>query len=680
MKRRRELPPVAPFRRAADIVAQAGRLLRPKAPVTVSQWAIENLGYDDEVLPWQTEIMDALGDGGDVDLMGPAQAGKSEIGLAWWGWSIDHSPADFMICQPDKAMMQDFVVRRLEPTVEKTPALRGALLDRPGSDNIFMKRFGGMISSHIWPVAAQFRARPVPRGWLDDFDQIPDDIEGQGSAHSLMASRQTWFEGRSGTFTSSSPAAGTSLVREGGGIEARVAGGTLERLAPTCPSCGERFVIDFEKHLHFDRTGTPEAAEASAEVHCPSNGCILKPADRQKLLASCKALPNGGFIADVPHAKRRSFAVDGLMNIRSWGSIAKRIREAEIAWETRQDESELKTVWNTVGGKNYRSRLAGEKKLEAADLKVRIEQDWQKGTVPPGVKVLVSSVDVQGNRFEVKTVGFGEGLESWLVDRYAITVFGEGAAAVPIDPATCPEHWSVLTTKVVQRRYPMADDPSVTMPVLTTAVDTHGEKGVTQNAAAWWRSATALGIKKDRITLVRGGPPSQRWAVIGTWLDVKKSGTGPNKRTGVRLWNVNTSMLKSMWMARLRRTVPGPGYVHIPNGYAEAYLEELTAEELKGGKWVKIRPRNETLDLVVYAAAAIMRPPYAQTRGDMNWVPLEFRAPDVAPRPASSRVVAADIAAAPPPPVEPIKKGRRKAPPVNQFTGRRSGGFLQRRV
>jgi phage terminase large subunit GpA-like protein len=679
VRRRKELPPVASFRRAGSILAHAARLLRPKSPITVSEWAVKHTGYDVDVLPWQTEPMDALGAGGDVDLMGPAQAGKSEIGLAWWGWTIDHSPADFLICQPDKAMMQDFVIRRQEPMVNKTQVLKDALLDKAGADNIFMKRFGGMISSHIWPVAAQFRARPVPRGWLDDYDQIPEDIEGQGSAHGLMASRQTWFEGRSGTFTSSSPAAGAGMVKEGGGIEARVVGGTNERLAPECPHCGERFVIQFDKHLTFDRMGTPEDAAKSAHVVCPSNGCILMPADRLKLLASCKALPQRGFIPENPAAKRRSFAIDGLMNIRSWGELAKQWREAEIAWETRQDESELRAFWNTKGGKNYRSRLAGEKKVETEDLVRRIEPGWKLGTVPPGVKVLVSSVDVQGNRFEVLTTGFGDGLESWLVDRYEIHVLDDGQTLV--DPASCPEHWAIITSKVVQRRYPMADDPSVTMPVLTVAVDTHGEKGTTQNAYAWWRSAVALGIKKDRITLVRGGRNTQTFAVSGSWGDAKKDGTGPNKRTGIRLWNVNTGALKAMWDARLRRTVPGPGFVHVPTGFETRWLDELTAEELRGGKWIKLRPRNETLDLVVYAAAAIMRPPYAQSRSDMDWVPLDYRAPVVV------RVERAETLPVPAPVLVPLVQAkvpatapRVRSVPINKFTGRAGGGsFLQRR-
>ena len=64
--------------------------MRPKERLTVSQWAIEHTGYDPEVAPWQMEVMDALSDPAtsEVGLMGPAQQGKSEIGLAWLGWSI----------------------------------------------------------------------------------------------------------------------------------------------------------------------------------------------------------------------------------------------------------------------------------------------------------------------------------------------------------------------------------------------------------------------------------------------------------------------------------------------------------------------------------------------------------------------------------------------------------------
>lgn len=651
--RRRRLPQIPPFRRAAEIWGRAGRLLRPRDPVTISDWAIRNMGYDPDILPWQTEIMDALAFG-DVDLMGPAQAGKTEIGLAWWGWTIDHSPADFMICQSDKNLMQDLVVRRIQPAIERTPVLRAALLTGAGADNIFLKQFQGMISTHIWPVASQFTARPIERGWLDDFDQIADDIDGQGSAHKLMEGRQTWFEGRSRTFTSSSPA------REDlSGIEARVAGGTDERLWPECPHCGDRFDIQFDRHLKYKK-GTPEEAEASAFVAC-SNGCVIQPGEKRKLLDSLTRLPNRGWRALNPGARRRSFRVDGLLNIRSWGSLAKALREAELAWETRQDEAELRAVWNTKGGKNYRSKSAGLKSLTKDDLAGRIEPNWQMGTVPPGARVLVAAVDTQGNRWEVLVRAFGEGLESWIVDRFDISTLEDGLTLV--DPAMNPEHWAVLTTKVVQRRYPMAQDPTVLVPILTTAVDTGGEAGVSQNAANWYRASLRMGIGRERITLVKGGSKIQSKPMMAAWLDQKKKG-GPEKR-GVRLWTVDTHALKNVIDVRLRRTEPGPGAIHFPQGFELVWLDELTAEQKIKGKWAKIRPRNETLDLMVYTDGALLRPPFAQTRADMGWVPADFRVPVLNAPPMEAGLLARMTEAAPAPipaPASPPAVARTSAP------------------
>jgi len=614
--RRRRLPQIPPFRRAAEIWGRAARRLRPREPITVSDWAIRNMGYDADVLPWQTEIMDALAHG-DVDLMGPAQAGKTEIGMAWWGWTIDHSPADFMICQSDKTMMHDMVVRRLQPMIERVPVLQESLLTGAGADNIFLKQFQGMISTHIWPVASQFTQRPIERGWLDDFDQLPDDIDGQGSAHKLMEGRQTWFEGRSRTFTSSSPAR-----EDGSGIEARVATGTDERLWPECPHCGERFEIQFDQHLRYPK-GTPEQAEAGAHLACQVNGCIIEPRDKRRLLDSLGRLPNRGWRPQNPAAKRRSFRIDGLMNIRSWGSLAKALREAELAWETRQDEGELRAVWNTKGGKNYRSKQAGAKALTKEDLAGRLEPTFQMGTVPAGVRVLVASVDTQANRWEVMVRGYGEGLESWIVDRFDIATLEDGVTLV--DPALRPEHWAVLTTRVVQRRYPMAQDPTQLVPILTVAVDTGGEAGVSQNAANWYRASLRMGIGRERITLVKGSSKMQARPVMAAWLDQKKKG-GPEKR-GVRLWTVDTHALKNVIDVRLRRTDPGPGAIHFPAGFELVWLDELTAEQKIKGRWVKMRPRNETLDLMVYTDAALQRPPFAQTRADMGWVPEAFRVP-----------------------------------------------------
>jgi len=58
----------------------------------------------------------------------------------------------------------------------------------------------------------------------------------------------------------------------------------------------------------------------------------------------------------------------------------------------------------------------------------------------------------------------------------------------------------------------------------------------------------------------------------------------------------------------------GPGYLHLPGWVDAEYLAQLTAEKairkyVKGRgavrEWVKLRERNEALDLEVYALAAL---------------------------------------------------------------------------
>lgn len=623
-------PTIPPFETGFDILARVAHLYRPKAHLTVSQWAERHIAhYDPEALPFLAEIMDACSDPdtSEVADMGPAQGGKSLIGEAFIGWSIEHDPADFLVCQPDKALMQDFVVRRINPLVANTPVLKSALLPAANADNIFLKQFRGMLLTSIWPLGSQFRARPVPRGWLDDYDQFAEDIEGQGNAIKLLDGRQTTFEGRDTKLVSSSPAR-----EDGGGIEAFVAGGTDERLQPVCPQCNERIELDIKRDLKFNDKGTLDEAEQSAHVVCPANGCWLEPSDRRRLLDSMKLLPNRGFVASRPASgkRRRTFRRDGLLAFTSWSKLAREWRDAQMAWEARQDESPLRTFFNVKGGQNYRSVRSGEKPVAAEALKSRRESGWLLGTVPRGPKVLNLLIDVQHDRFECGVVGAAKDREQWLVDRFAIDVLDDGLTQVA--PFTHAEHWKVLLP-LFDRKYPLAElgedgKPVGHAPILSVVIDTGGsdKKGdqATAGAKYFWNAARALGVHPSRITLVKGGSkPTGKLMPPGQFADQKIKGGA--RRSSARLWIPNVHVIKNMIDARLRRTAPGPGYIHLPENLADDHIEEITAEELKDGKWVKLRARNETLDILVYSEAALLKPPFAQSRTDMAWVPKDFR-------------------------------------------------------
>jgi phage terminase large subunit GpA-like protein len=617
--------PLPPFRRAYDIIAKAGALLRPRGTLTVSEWAERYAGHDFAAAPWQAEVMDALGDPETavVGLMGPVQIGKSEIGNCWIGHSVDQDPGDFLYCQSTKDLADDYSKRRISRFVERLPRLKDALLPGAGSDNVHMKQFRGMILSIIWPVAGQFTARPIRKGWLDDIDQYPDDIDGQGDAVGLLSGRQSSFEGRDTKFVSSNPAKG-----EDKGIEAFVASRTDERLTPECPHCGDRIEVNTLRDLKYDGE-TAEQAAASAYVTCPANGCVLLPDDKFAMMRSLATLPNRGFIAK--HGERgkreRSFRVDGLLCFRSWGEMARMLFEARASWATRQDEGPLCTYANTAAGQNYRSIYAGEKPLTANELERLRVPGWKMGTVPRGPVVITLAVDVQFDRFECVAKGWADGMESWTIDRWAVDVLEDGLTA--LDPFRKPEHWRVLLP-LFDKTWPLAGAGGARSPKpLTVAIDTGGggdkeTSTASENANKFWHLAVANGVHPTRVTLVKGSS-RREGDLIGRARRADQKTRGGAKRNSPALWLVNVHRAKFILDARMRRIEPGPGRLHYPQDFDPRWFDEMTAEELVKGKWEKLRPRNEQLDLELYAWLALLKPPFAQSRSTMRWVPADFR-------------------------------------------------------
>jgi phage terminase large subunit GpA-like protein len=623
-------PKVPPFETGFQIVARYANIVRPKKSLTVSQWAAKHLAYyDPEALPFLAEIMDACSDPetSEVGDQGPAQGGKSMVGEAFVGWSIEHDPEPFMLGQPDKALLESFIKLRINPMIASTTVLKAELAPHVSADNIHMKLFrSGVFLVGVWPVENQFRQRTVCRGWIDDFDGWPEDIEGKGDAVGLLDGRMTIHKGRDTKLVSSSPA-----LADDRGIAAFVAKGTMERLQPVCPECGDRVDLDLIRDLKFD-AGTMDEAARSAHVVCPANGCILLPEARHALIASTAHLPHRGFVATRPEAGkfRRTFQRDGLLSFTPWPDLARLWREGQIDWEARQDETKLKTFWNVKAGKNYRSLHSGEKPIAADVLKKRRETTWRLGTVPRGPKVVNIIIDVQHDRFECGAVGSAKDRETWLIDRFAIDVLDDGLTQVA--PFTHAEHWKALLP-LFDRKYPFAEldergKPIGHAPVLSLVIDTGGSdrKGdqATAGAKWFWNAAVALGVHPSRITLVKGGSnPKGKLMPPGQFADQKVRGGA--KRNSAKLWIPNVHAVKNMIDARLRRPAPGPGYIHLPGDLSDAHVEEIAAEELRDGKWVKIRARNETLDILVYGEVALLRPPFAQSRPDMAWVPKDFR-------------------------------------------------------
>jgi phage terminase large subunit GpA-like protein len=574
----------------------------------------------------------------EVGVMGPAQTGKSEIGNNVQLQRVIYDPTDMLFIGPDRVLIESYVKKEFDKMVEHTPALQERLLPGANSDTINLKRFRGAELFFYWPTGPRLRALPFSWIRVDDLDDVPTDIGDQGDIVSLARGRMGSFSafGRTMLYVNSTPKLGQLA-----GIEAFVAGGTDERLYVDCRHCGEPFAL-YSDRLDFDRQGTPRDAATSASVICPECGGVHLQSDKRALLESYRWVGKGetamsrrreveGKVGELEPNVRAGFRLDGLFGFRPWSEMAQLLREAELKFEYEQDDGGLKAWDQTVAGRNYRPRSTSTDPVTDGDLQKRAKaSSYVMGEVPPGVEVLIASIDQQGNRFEVSVWGFGPSFKAWLVDRFALHTIEENGRERPLSPFRKPEDWSVIHRKVMTRAYPLAGAPHLAMKIFNTVVDTGGLDNATNNAFTWWHAMVAGDVVSGRpplpdtaMTLYKGGNNPKGKLLPPPTIDAKRQVPGALQ---AMMFIPNVNRMKDILDVRLNRKDDGPGYVSFPRDVPHVYLAELRAETKVGDQWVRPpHTANETMDLYVMAYTVVLR--FGGGDASLGWVPSWARPP-----------------------------------------------------
>ena len=587
----------------------------------------------------------------EVGVMGPSQVGKSEIGNNWQLHTVVYDPADLLFIGPDRTLIESYVKKEFDKMIEFArddagrPILQDRLLPGANSDTMSLKRFRGADFFFFWPTGGRLRALPFSRIRADDLDEVATDISNQGDLVSLARGRMGSFAayGQTMLYVNSTPKLGPRS-----GIEAFVAAGTAERLWVDCLMCGAPFAL-YGDRLDFERLGTPRDAAASAAVLCPAPDCGGAHFQREKrpLLESFRWVGKGetavsrrdepsGKVGALEENTRAGFYFDGLFGFRPWSEIAEVGREAELKLEFEQDDSAIKAWDQTYIGRNYRQRDSGDAAVSEDELVVRAKSSpYALREVPPGVLVLIASIDQQGNRFEVSVWGFGENYRAWLIDRFAlVATIGEDGRQRPLAPSRRPEDWGVLHREVMGLTYPLAGAPHLRMKLFNTIVDTGGggttDDTATDNAFSWWYSMVMGDVASGRkplpataITLVKGGNNPKARTLPPPTADVKRQIKGAPQ---AELFVPNVNRIKGILDRRLNRKADGPGYISFPHNVDPRYLAELRAETKVGEIWQREPHRNnETWDLYVYAYTVILR--FGGGDGSLSWVPAWARPP-----------------------------------------------------
>lgn len=585
---------------AAAIYRQAFcRGLRPDPALSVSAWADEHYflaaeaasepgKYRVDRTPYLREILDCLSPDSPVRrvvVQKGSQVGFSEAGLVWIGFSIAHDPGPILAIQPTVDLAKRFSKQRLNPMIKACPAVRGRVAEEKARDSgntMLAKEFeGGYLFLAGANSAASLASIPTKKLFLDEIDRYPRDVDGEGSPAGLARRRVATFP-RHKILEVSTPTVDGDSPIEQAFVE------TDQRyLELPCPFCAAYQRLRWER-LRWDKDAIGKPIAESLRYLCEGCEKGIEEFHKTAMLAAGRWKPSR---APVDGGRIVGFHLSALYSPLGWYSWA----NAAAEWTDAQGKPELEKVFaNTVLGLTYQQK--GDDTPEWQRIYARREA-YPVGTVPARACLLTGAVDVQGDRLEVLAVAWNR-RESFIVDHRQF-----------VGATNQPEPWAELSQYLAREwQHECGQRLHMRMCLIDSGFRTpHVYDYVRRQAPG-----RVLAVKgRDDLSLPIGTPKLLDFTLNGKRI-----------RRGVRLWLVGSSMLKSDLYGRLKLERPTDkeiaangwpdGFVHFPM-LDDEFFRQLTAEHFVVGKqksgrikaqWVKVYPKNEALDLMVYNIAA----------------------------------------------------------------------------
>ena len=562
------------------------KALKPRKRLTVSQWAdahrvlsskgsSEAGNWKTSRTPYLAEIMDSLSERSStqrVVLMFAAQLGKTEVGLNWVGYIMDHAPAPVLVVVPTIQVRQRWVKQRLHPMLDETPVLRQIFdvkrkRDKANSDEI--KDFpGGMLVMGGANSPASPASMPIRFVLCDEVDRFPWDVGGEGDPLGLIDERQKTFPRRKTLLVS------TPTIKHASRIDAEYQDSDQRRYFLSCPECAH------EQHLVWGNLGWNNAL-TEAWYTCSECGSAISESHKTTMLA------NGRWIAQNPESKTRGYHLNGL-----YSPIGLGFKWVELAQEwakVHADPAQLKRFINTTLGEVWEDT---SNTLKHQKLEQRAEA-WQQKTIPTGCYILTAGVDTQDNRLAIQILGHGRQEKVWVIDYFEM----------PGHPGR-PELWMKLTAVL---NTPIINQHGHEMTIQATAIDSGGH--FTHEVYQFVR-----GMSARRLMAIKGKntPGGALLAGRPSIQDVNYRGKVIKK--GVKLWLVGVDTGKHTLYARLKGDEDVPEaerMIHFNQDLEQDYYKMLTAEvyDPEKNRWVLRKGRrNESLDTWIYGVAAAHHP------------------------------------------------------------------------
>lgn len=626
---------------AKETLAGIIDIIKPPKRITVTECAEKHVFlkgaaytgyYKASMSPLMREPADALASRelDSVILVAGAQQGKTQgIPLNGVAHKIIADPMDVMIVEKDKTAASDFSLRRIDRMLNESPDLKERL--RPGkyNDTTFKKIFkSGQILNMGWPSRNQLAGKPIGFMLGTDYDRWPDNVGGEGSGFDQMNKRTTTYMSKGMCAVESTPSKEVTdptwvptaeFPHEAPpttGILGLYNTGDRRMVYGKCPHCEEYFAPspNPDVSMYLPEAPTVEERAEGICLMCSNCGSLIGLEHEREFrktgtwVKEGQTIDSDGVIyGEGRKSKRASFWAAGwFASFNSWYELGLTYARGEDEYNRTGEEESLKNCYNQEFAYPYISR---SRRSAISDFQVFKDRagDWERFSIPEGVRTVITTVDVQGgkgSRFEVGRIGMGEDNRAWYLDRYTVS---ESKRGDRVQPSTYLEDWDLLTERV-NATFKLEDGKELMNHIL--AVDCGGEDGVYDQALKWYRALEPQ--IKAKVYLVRG--MGGRKGTIAKNADKTKL-TYPDSRTqsnrkvsskgDVPVLMVNTDRFKDDIANALERDFDGWGFVTFPKFFKDEHYNELLNSEVRTETgWDPIRGKlNETLDLLVYALA-----------------------------------------------------------------------------
>lgn len=569
------------------------RGLKPDPELWVDEWADEYMRiprdtgaaepgkYRTQRTPYAREPMRCLSPSHPckrVVTMVASQLMKTQIALNWIGALIHMSPSNILTLLPSLSLAKR-VSARIGKTIKATPVLSERVASprsRDSRNTMDTKEFeGGSLYATTAGSAANLAELSARFVYGDEIDRWDVDVDEEGDPIELAETRGSTFGRNAKFYFSSSP-----TIKGASRIADLFETSDQRHYYVPCPTCGYMQILEWERLLY-----SQDLSIVHYQCAGPTCDVLIEEHHKGEMLAQGEWRSHAD--GDGETVGFHLNALYAPLGWQDWASLAKQYEKAKKAQE-RGDLEPMQVFYNTRLAKVWDS---AQEQTKADALQARaLQEDFVLGTLAVGVLSLTAAVDVQANRLEMIVIGWGVGMERWVVDHQVI--MGD-----PSDDRT----WSALDEKLKERyRHPCG----VSLAILATAVDSGGHH--THEVYQFCR------IRRWRnVFAVKGASKSGKPVIAQRPSLVDVTWKGQTERNGAELWIVGTDTAKD-WIYNRYPVENGPGALHFAKDLPADFFEQCVAERkvaryVKGYKrieWVKGKAdRNEALDLMVYSLA-----------------------------------------------------------------------------